>query len=97
MHAKVITGGICATGKNLDFSSSLMRKLIQSPNICWENQEEAEVFICQRKWEGSEAAAVTLSEHGPCTRPCWDSHPVALAEQEAISPEPSVLPVPMLH
>lgn len=30
MHAKVITGGICATGKNLDFSSSLMRKLRSS-------------------------------------------------------------------
>lgn len=30
MHAKVIIGGICATGKNLDFSSSLMRKLRSS-------------------------------------------------------------------
>lgn len=30
MHAKVIIGGICATGKNLDFSSFLMRKLRSS-------------------------------------------------------------------
>lgn len=30
MHAKIIIGGICATGKNLEFSSSLMRKLRSS-------------------------------------------------------------------
>lgn len=30
MHAKIVIGGICATGKNLDFSSSLMRKLRSS-------------------------------------------------------------------
>lgn len=30
MHAKIIIGGICATGKKLDFSSSLMRKLRSS-------------------------------------------------------------------
>lgn len=90
-------GHLRKLGKTYTFLLSWGNWEARSPNICWENQEEAEVFIRRRKWEGSAAAAVTLSGRGACTGPCCDSHPVALVEQEAINAKPSVLPVPTLQ
>lgn len=85
MHAKIIIGGICATGKNLDFSSSLMRKLRSSvaKYLLGESRGSRGVYS-PKEMGGLSSSTVTLSACRACSGryACSDSHPVALMKQE---------------